>query len=376
MGAPAFDGFRFVSDDGRYSLAFHGKLDNDWAFFSADEDVEVASAPFSNGTEFRRARLGLSGRMEDWLRFKAIFDFADDGSGFRDIYVEPRDVLGIDAVRLGHFKEPFGLENLTSSTAISFLERSLPTAFAPGRNVGAMALESFAGKRATWAAGGFRETDSNAFGQDADAGQEFGATARVTCLPWYQDKGARLAHLGLSASYRNPDDGLVRFREQPEAHLAPDLVDTGLLPAGSLQLGMVEGALVAGPWSVLAELARAQVDAPADRDPAFTAYSIQGSWFVTGEHRRYDRDEGTFAGISPRSAFAGGHGTGAWELALRYSSLDLNDRGVAGGELRDLGFGVNWYLDDNLRIQVNYIIADLVSFGNARILEFRFHLDW
>jgi len=369
-------GFGFESADGSFRLRFKGKLDNDWAFFSADPDVAAASDRFDNGTEFRRARVGLSGRLHDWLKFKATFDFSDDASGFRDIYLEPRKVGGLDTLRVGHFKEPFGLENLTGSSAITLMERGLPTALAPGRNMGLMARDRFLDKRATWAVGAFRETDSTGIGTDSDAGQEFAVTARLTGLPWYQDKGRRLAHLGLSFSHRNPDDGEVRFRESPESHLAPNLVTTGTFLADTVQLAMLEGAVVHGPWSLQAELAQAAVTTPGGNDPAFRSMTVMTSCFVTGESRVYDREVGAFDPVLPCSPFLGGDGSGAWEVAARYSELDLNDSGIPGGELRDLSLGVNWYLDANTRFQLNYVIADLETFGNARILQFRFHVHW
>jgi phosphate-selective porin OprO/OprP len=48
-------------------------------------------------------------------------------------------------------------------------------------------------------------------------------------------------------------------------------------------------------------------------------------------------------------------GTGAWEVAYRYSYVDLNDTGINGGQMNQHTIGLNWYLNDNTRLQFNYL---------------------
>jgi phosphate-selective porin OprO/OprP len=44
------------------------------------------------------------------------------------------------------------------------------------------------------------------------------------------------------------------------------------------------------------------------------------------------------------------------EIALRYSTLDLNDGAVVqGGELDDITLGFNWYFNPNMRLMFNYV---------------------
>jgi phosphate-selective porin OprO and OprP len=59
------------------------------------------------------------------------------------------------------------------------------------------------------------------------------------------------------------------------------------------------------------------------------------------------------------------HGLGAWEVAIRYSQVDLNSGNVEGGTLRDLTFGLNWYLDPNCRFLWNYLLIWRDARGNA-----------
>ncbi len=363
------------SSDGRLQVRFYGKVQNDWAFFSADRDVEEITGPFQDGTELRRARLGIKGSYEDWFKFKLSYDFGDGVAGVRDAYFEPREVPVVGSLRIGHFKEPVGLEARTSSSYLTFLERSVASALTPGRNVGLMAFDAVAHKRVTWAVGVFRATDSDAFGADEGGGKEFAATGRLTWLPWYGEKGRRLLHLGGSLSLRNPDQGRERFRARPEADLAPRIVDTGRFPADREWLAGLETALVLGPASVQAEYLQADVRVPEGGWQRMQGYYVQASLFLTGEYRPYSRNKGVFSRVQPMNSVGEG-GLGALELAGRYSRLDLQDRVVFGGAVQNLTLGVSWYLTPRFHLQLNYVVSDLETYGNARIVEARIHFDW
>jgi phosphate-selective porin OprO/OprP len=119
----------------------------------------------------------------------------------------------------------------------------------------------------------------------------------------------------------------------------------------------------------------ANVDTPDGSDPSFSGYYAYASYFLTGEHRAYKNSSGTFDRVKPKTNFGKG-GTGAWEVALRYSGLDLNDAPIQGGELEDITFGLNWYLNPNVRAMFNYVLADLDTVGNADIVQLRFQIDF
>jgi len=89
------------------------------------------------------------------------------------------------------------------------------------------------------------------------------------------------------------------------------------------------------------------------------------SWFLTGEHRPYRKAGAVFDAIKPeQNAFGKEGGHGAWEVATRYSSIDLDDGDVDGGELGDWTVGLNWYLNPNTRLMANYILSDLSPAGD------------
>ncbi|MCH7871080.1 MAG: porin [Planctomycetes bacterium] len=365
------DGLRLDSIDGSVKLEIGGRIQHDYGYFAEDSGLERRLGDdFEDGTEFRRARLYFSGTIHDDLEFKAEYDFAGGDAEFKDVYLGFTKHPKFGNVRLGHFKEPFGLEALTSSNYITFLERSLAAFFAPLRNTGVMFHGTMNEERGSWAAGFFRQTDD--FG-DGQGGRDYNVTARLTALPVYEDKGRKLLHVGLAYTHQNYEDDMIRFRSRPEVNLSPRLVDTGAFSAEYGDLIGGEIAWVNGPLSLQAEYVHAFIEGRDSviGDPRFWAASIQASYFLTGEHRAYQTSTGSFDRIRPLHNYGKDGGTGAWELAARLSYLNLNDRGVEGGRLRDLTLGVNWYLNPNVRTMWNYILADPSEGGDLNAFLWR-----
>ena len=73
-------------------------------------------------------------------------------------------------------------------------------------------------------------------------------------------------------------------------------------------------------------------------------------------------------------------GWGAIELTARYSELDLSDDVIKGGRLQYATLGVNWYLNPNTRIMLNYVLANAdiggADDGNADLFGMRFQVDF
>lgn len=369
------NGLNLETADKQFTFQVGGRLQNDWAFFSADRELQPVIGTLQDGTEFRRARILLAAHLYGRLELKAEYDFAGGDAAFKDVFIAWDGVPGLGAVRFGHQKEPFSLEEITSSKYITFLERGLPNLFSPSRNTGVVIQNTAAGERVNWAAGVFREADDTGLGQ---AEGDFNFTARVTGLPWHQDGGGRLLHLGAAYSRQGAPTGLLRYRQRPEAHLATRFVDTGSFATESQDLLGLEAALVAGPFSLQSEYISAFVDRPPGAaDPRFSGYYVQASFFPTGEHRVYKKSSAAFDRLRPKANFFDGRGgKGAWELAARFSHLDLEDSNIQGGELDDFTFGVNWYLNPNTRVMWNYVYSDRENTGDAHVFQTRFHIDF
>jgi len=386
------NGFKLERTDGSAELKFGGRIQADGAIISEsnglDEDLDALGGNgHGNGVEFRRARLFFEGTVYEQLFFKAQYDFAGGESAFKDVFVGVSGLGPVGKVQVGQFKEPFFLDEQTSSNYITFMERGLNAVFFPDRNVGVMAMNTAAEKRFLWQLGVFRDTDD--FG---DAFSNFNRTdwdtaLRLTGLPLWSEDGSRFLHLGAGYVHRFRGEN-ERYRQRPEAHLADRFVDTGTLAARGADLFDAELAWVHGPLSVQSEYTYALLDRnEGGSNVGFWGAYGQVSYFLTGEHKVYEPDYGRFGRIKPKANFNPAKGGwGAWEIAARFSYLDLDDRDVRGGQLWDASAGVNWHLFPNARIMLNYIHADLSGReaaspafnvgGTGNIVQTRFQVDF
>lgn len=336
-----------------FSFELHGRIMTDVAWFSED------AIPMGDGMEFRRTRLELEGTLyEDWS-YKAQYDFAENKLAAKDLYLAYAG-LGSGSLLIGQFKQFFGLEELTSSKYITFMERSLPAVFNASHKIGVGYL--WAGTNTTFGASVY----GNAAGEGTENDGLVNFGARWTFAP-VAEKGSVL-HFGVAyASEQADDTQSFSFEQRPEAHLADKLISLDVVNADGLGKLGLEAAWVAGPISLQGEYMDATVQRTGGlADVGFTGYYASASWFLTGESRPYKK--GAFSGVKPN-----GKG-GAWELAVRMSNLDFVDGGLDGGELNDLTIGLNWYANPQVRFMMNYIQTELEQAGvtdEPGILQFR-----
>lgn len=361
------NGHKMESEDGAFELKFGGRIQADYTFVS--EDDELSDLVDGDGFEFRRARLFFEGTIYERVEFKAQYDFAGGDAAFKDVWIGLNSDAGL--LQFGHFKEPFSLEELTSSKYLAFLERSMPVeAFAPSRNSGV----GFSGgtDTVTYGVGAFYDADDFGISTDED---DLNITGRVVFRPIYEEGGARLLHLGIGATQKDRQDD-IRFRARPEAHFSGRFIDTGNFAADSATILGAELATVLGPLWFSGEYMTADVDAPGFGDPSFDGFYVQGGYYLTGEHRRYKTSSGAFDRQKPQNNFGSADGAGAWEIVLRYSTLDLTDEGITGGEQDDISVGLNWYLNPATRMMLNYVMADVDQVGEADFILLRWQVDF
>ncbi len=377
----------------KMSVKAGGRFYVDDVFFGQNAGSMATLGDAQDTLFVRTARMFLEGEGFGVIGYKIEVDFAavksyttgpaDPGAhthaltgvgvnSFKDVYISVSDLPWLGTVRVGHFKEPLSLEELTSSRFITFMERSLLNVFAPDRNIGIMATQVTASQNATLSIGVFRTIDDKPpFIADDDHGDA--VTLRGTWLPWYDEatEGRGLLHLGLGYSARNVDDPVQRVRQREEIAVGPYVVDTGEFGnVTDIQIFNPEVAFVYGPFSVQSEyIGATYVRNGGVGDAYFDGIYVQAGYFLTGENRVYDRQAGAFTRVRPYENFfrvrdQNGYvftGKGAWEVAYRYSYLDLNHPSalVFGGWDSSHTFGVNWYLNPYTRLMFNYIHSDL-----------------
>lgn len=335
-------GIQLATQDGEFDIKLGGRIQLDSAWYDDD------GSDRGNGTEIRRARIYLQGKMfTDW-RYKFQYDFVGSGrGGIRDAFLSYNGFENIE-LKAGNFKDPFMLQEQTSSKYVTFTERSLMDAFAAGRHLGVMASTKY--KHWTAAIGFFGEA-VNTSSKGLDEG--WGVAGRTTFSPINEKN--RVIHFGFAGNYRHIGErGALRFKQQPETHVSGiNIVDTGSIfgVENYLKLGG-EFAVVEGSFSTQAEYVWTTAEHNSGIELDFDGWYVEAAYFLTGESRHYKK--GKFSGISPNS-IVGRNGIGAWQLASRYSMIDLNNEYIQGGEAQSLTVGLNWFPTSTLRFSANYV---------------------
>jgi phosphate-selective porin OprO/OprP len=368
-----------------------------------------------DGTFFRRIRPFAEGTFWENGEYRlslAVENIQFTTTGLDESWVGATNLPMVETVRVGHVKCPMGLEGdmMSSSRCMTFMERSAYSdAIELGENFvsGIWGSDNYLDQRITWQAALFRPdrgTSADFFGTG-----QYGWQARLTGLPLYADEGRHLLHLGISGGWRTgtTDQSLsalrvVQLRARPElrddtpsgAQSIPNgnssrMVDTGVLALGSDFRTGLEALYILGPFSAQAEYGWNWVNQVTGVFPTYSTSSttflafdtpqnymfnggyVQLAYTLTGENRAYDRRFGTLAreyygrqGPYTKAFLvrdADGHlcvSWGAWEVAARYSYVNLNDgnglTAIRGGALQGLTLALNWYVNNNLNVMMDW----------------------
>jgi phosphate-selective porin OprO/OprP len=169
-------------------------------------------------------------------------------------------------------------------------------------------------------------------------------------------------HFGINLRHGKPAEGMLQLRSRPEVFEAPFFVDTGFFPAKSTTTTDVEAYYRPGSLLVGSEYYVQWAKAPEVGNPVFNGGNVFVSWLATGEIRTYNTRGGFFEQISPaRTVFEGG--PGAWELVTNFSYINLDSGSLQGGKFWRFTPMVNWFVSDNVRLEMTYGYGSLDRFG-------------
>jgi phosphate-selective porin OprO/OprP len=221
------------------------------------------------------------------------------------------------------------------------------------------------------------------FNDVASKGQSFSSyssqeVARLAWLPVRSEEKGTLIHMGGNFRWGKPVDGQLRLRSRPEAFIAPFFIDTGTFAASSSNSQGYEVYYRRRSLLLGSEYYFQHVHSPSKGNPMFNGGDFVATWVITGETRPYNTVGGFFKDVEPlRPVFNGG--PGAWELVLRYSYTDLNGGSVQGGTFGRITPMVNWYLSQNVRLEMAYGYGHLDRFnlkGNTQFFQSRIQLQF
>lgn len=403
----------FSSADGKFTASLRGVLQLDAAGYdqrgagpvttdlrrsgpalgASASNVDLSHARgLKDGTLFRRARIGVDGKVfGDW-DYRILFDFGGTGvENTGQLYEGWLQYNGFKPahVRIGAFSPSLGLDDQASTNTMPFLERATISDLARGLAGGdtRIATQVFAyGDHWLAAAAVTGRTIGTINTGTAAAvpqtyGDQLGFTGRLAGTP-YHDNGF-LVHVGANGSYvQQPantagpaTNGIVplsarsiSFSTTPEIRVdGTRLINTGSIAADHASTLGGEFAVQHSNLLLQAEYQRLGVDrSDGLSSPHFDGYYVSGSWFITGESRNYNTQTAAFDGPTVANPFNWGANTwGAWELAARYSDVDLNYRegaagtlqtgsSIRGGQEKNVTVGVNWYWNAFARLMFDY----------------------
>jgi phosphate-selective porin OprO/OprP len=382
-----------------------------------DKIVDRDSASVGSNYELRRARIGFTGSLNKQIQFEGVANAVGSSTNFIDTAFINYGYNQAGQVRVGRFKQPFSLEENTSSNNIDFMERSYVNQITPGKKLGAM-VHGANDAGFTYAASlyqnDFAELSNSDGAGTMGAMRVTGDLAKLAKI----GEGKAVVHLGLGydkGSYEtlattsgNTADvqkttaraTVLSFRDE----------NRGLSNAYRLQLhggdiseksygathtdvvnidkatNALELAVAYGPFKFQSEMADSKFDAKAaarakELNATVKTQYVALVYNITGEDFAKSYSKGAFGGIKPTSEFMKdyggvvGNGTGAWQVGYRYSKYDVSltqpvnaVNGVSENKVTNdtssryqnsptantSTYSLNWILNSNARVMFNY----------------------
>ena len=402
LGRIGFDGVTYDDDD------------NSAAFFHTDRDNELG---------FRSFRIGGKGNIFENLIYNVEFEIRGTNSAiaYKDIYMEQQELPYVGHLRVGHFKEPIGVEEFGSDLYLTFMEKAPATStFAPARNFGFMIWDTVDEcQDASWFAGMFRADSPDSptnTGEWRSDNNDWCFDARAVWLPYYDEpsNGRYLAHVGGSYSFRHVGaltptatynqntaystlNGLAEFSTRSWVGSQAPIGLGAEADSDEWNQLSPELLVIWGSASVQAEYFQVLMNSGEQFNGGYAFLS----YFLTGENRAYRKDLKTIDRTQPFEPFfwvntARGQccGWGAWELAAGYSWVNLEDGhdivattpATAANRRRGfydaVVFGVNWYQNawSHMYFDFEHEMIDFVDAGvpnaDANIFGIRWQVDW
>jgi phosphate-selective porin OprO and OprP len=382
-------GFSARSADTNFLMKIRGYIQADARFYPDDHAAGTANDTFL----LRRVRPVIEGTVFEKFDYKMLLDF---GSNFslssandpfvQDAYVTARFKPWFQ-VQVGKFKEPVDLERLQSGANLLFVERGYPTTLAPNRDVGVQLQGEVLDGVLSYALGAFNGVGNGASGDFETVDDEKDIAGRIFTTPFKNSKTDALRGIGfgVGASYGNQEGALGTLRSpgQQAIFSYTGASTNGVVADGKHFRIAPQAYYYYGPFGIFGEYILSAQNvrrtfAPFGQTVARnTAWMIAGSYFLTGE-------ENSFKAVTPKNPFnPSEHGWGAFELAARVQQLDIDDdlfpnfasRASAAAGATSWGVGINWHLNKNFKINLDYEQTDfkggatpLLSHGEKVVL--------
>ncbi len=360
----------FESKNKQYRLWMDNRVQVDGAtYFGKKEGYNK----IGNGASIRRARFAIKARLPHNWYGEVDMDMADGKFELKDAIIQFDGIPNV-SIKAGNFKEEFSMEQTTSSRYLTFIERPMVCkALVPSRHLGiqvsylldhfrasgGMFFQTVAGEEEL----GYVQDNNKDFGRS----QGYSFTGKVGWMPYAKDRSWGL-YLGGKISYRTPktdeapsDFGGMRFSTRNSTSInRKKYLDTDFIPnVDHNTVYGLEGAAYYGPARIQSEWIRNSVDAEKAMYH-FSGWYVHASCLLFGGKQRFNTAEGEFTQPSR------GRKWGDLELALRYDYLNLNDKDVYGGAGENFTVGLNYYINNSVKVALNYMYSNNDRYANGK----------
>ena len=334
-------------------------------------EQQVGDLSQYEGGSIRAYRAGLGGTFNFKKPWTYVFSFGtrafergfdqDDLDEFILYDYRVGIPLGSATLSLGKTKETISMSRLSQMMYEPGQQEraSVADGLLPARNIGIVINNTFLKERMAWATGIF----NNWF----ETGQSISNTptvisGRITGLPYISEDASHYLHLGFAGRYSNAAGG-IQYKTKTEIFSGPVSVDTDLIDdaTSTFHYGL-ELAWVKGPFILMTEYLQSNVSSTTFNDPSFKGYNVVISYILSGETRGYNKRSGLVKRVKVANEVKSG-GWGTWEVFSRWSSIDLTDQNINGGEMNTFSFGLNWWPISSILANVNYRYSNLDRFG-------------
>ncbi len=357
-------------------------------FNQDDRSVDhVGDMSHYDRVDVRGIRVGMIGTInfdKPWT-YKGMISInslaKDYDSSVTDKYTLYDAVVGIPVwgeygrMQVGKMKAPISMERIMGMVFEQAMERpSHLDALLDSRSIGIDFSDMIFDQRLTWNVGVFNnwlDEDELSF---SETNQE--VVGRITTVAYEDEEKERLLHFGAAYRYVDIREGTISYAVGPEQWFVDPWIDTGSFAADASHTVNLEITYLDGPLWLASEYTSTSVDAPQSGNPTFSGYHVAANYFLTGEHRGYNKRKGTVRRITPVLDFTNG-GWGAVEVSARYSTLGLTDGAIEGGEMDIGSLGLIWHPRRDIQFHVQWSRTHLNSTefvpmkSDSDILQFR-----
>jgi len=363
------NGIGLQSADGANTIQLMGRLHMDYRGYDAGfASGTTKTDPLTDVLDIRRARLGVRGQLDKDFKYEIQGTYGgDNGMGdtattldiaFADYAANPAAML-----RVGKFKMPFSLEQLTSSNNIDFMERSFANQnegeYVPAKETGVMVFGSpLPGTYYGLAFSRGRANKSAIYDSPDLVGRVSANLAKAA-----MGRDDIVTHLGLGYSVGRVKSATSYASARDESRAYSGFFNgTEATRAGSTRTRQaIEYAIAYGPYKAQGEFFEISYSDMTGTNAGTNAVKMNYNellWNITGESHNYSNSAGTFGWIKPNTKFSSNGGLGAWQVGVRLSDFDGSDFTTASGKTAkatSMTYGLNWYMNDNVRVMLNYV---------------------